>query len=458
MIGTDTDAHSAATIGSANLAKQISQVRESKSVKLSDFSHREERREKYFKHKLGGLGQYYFGVFSELNIMDGSTGSGIKNTTQRGTVIAQAMDNCVNRSLFLKTLEEDTVSAERLDTLSELCPCRLSSNIKEHSLLCDLFFVKGLFADLNMLPRRHSLQVILYLADELGKLEVPIDLEQFRGCTYTGSLPNGEPWELPERLKQNRIHWAIYQRNELLSLAIQGIFYVLLDTYQKSGLRFDSVDNLGRWFLSTREIGRLGNLFHLDAKVEDLEKKSSEWLPQIGDWTHKNHEIQLAKQLSILCRQNKSVENRSVIIQSALKVLIALKVRPETQEGYGDIVFPVNYFHVYPINLKSFLENSKKGWKDFTVIEWISWLITHWGVNTHLKVALRKLRGQSQSTFRIRPSDQGLEVISIPESVFTSPRYNQSARILKDIRALVGQKNYWVTSDLGRRLKEMADD
>ena len=160
-------------------------------------------------------------------------------------------------------------------------------------------------------------------------------------------------------------------------------------------------------------------------------------LPGIGSFTDENHEVHLAQLVSTLCSQGKSAQKRALITLSALKILLALKIRPETREGYGDIIFPGNYFQFYPINLKSFLVQSEQAWNDLTIREWIYLLCSSWGLNTHFKVALRKLRGQSQSTFRIRPSDQGLEVIMPPEAVFTSPRFHQSFRILKDIGALV---------------------
>ena len=108
--------------------------------------HREEGSGRYFKNKLGGLGQYYLGVFSELNIMDGSASSGVKYTNQIGRLLAEAVDKYVKRDLFLETLKDDVVTAQRLDELKAFCPCQLSASTQEHSLLCDLFFVKGLFS------------------------------------------------------------------------------------------------------------------------------------------------------------------------------------------------------------------------------------------------------------------------------------------------------------------------
>ncbi|MFA7405208.1 MAG: hypothetical protein WC007_14530, partial [Pelobacteraceae bacterium] len=102
--------------------------------------------------------------------------------------------------------------------------------------------------------------------------------------------------------------------------------------------------------------------------------------------------------------------------------------------------------------------HSANTWGELTTREWIGWLATTWGIHTHLMVALRKLRGQSQSTFRIRPSDKGLEIISVPDAVFTSPRFRQALRILKDIGALVKNGSVWMVSDFGRQFMEAADE
>ncbi len=456
--GSDRDDHAAAKIGSANLSQQISDVREDKPIRLSDYAHREEGKPKYFKNKLGGLGQYYLGVFRELNIMDGTIGSGIKNTNQIGKVLAESLDNYVDRDLFISTLEEDIVNPDRLDKLSCFCSCHLPHSSTEHSLLCDLFFVIGLFSDKDMLPRRRTLQLILYLIDSLAKRQISIDLIHFRGCTYCGALPDGEKWVLPDNLQSNRKKWAIYERNELLSIAIQGLFYALLDSYFESGHRFFYVEELCRWFIETPEVNQINDVFGLENRLEELYKSSNDWLPQFNNWGHPDHEVQLSNKIVRLCDQEKTVDNRAEIILSSLKILLALNNRHDTSEGYGDFVFTGNYFNYYPINLNSFNVLSINNWKPITLKEWIEWLSSNWGVKAHLQVALRKLRGQSQSTFRIRPSDLGLEVIDVPKAVFTSPRFNQTLRILKDIGMVIKEDKYWICSDLGHQMKDFYDE
>lgn len=92
------------------------------------------------------------------------------------------------------------------------------------------------------------------------------------------------------------------------------------------------------------------------------------------------------------------------------------------------------------------------------LIDFLRWLLLYWGIDTHLRVALRKLRGQSQSTFRIRPADRGLEVIAIPPAVHTRPRFNQAVRVLKDLGALVhAESGRWIPSDFGTAMLELGD-
>ncbi len=459
VAGTGYDKHAGATVGSGNMAELVALIKADNPVKLSDAAHQGDgAKARYFKNKLGGLGQYYLGVFSELGIMDGNSSTGIKNTNQIGRVVAEAMDEGVDRDLFLKTLSEDDVSIDRLDQLSCFCPCQLNNSPKEHQLLKDLFFVRGLFSDTDTMPRRRSLQSILYLADDLSKQGQSIDLKLFRGCVYSGALPDGTEWVLPERLLHNRARWAVYQRNEILSIAVQAIFSVLLGSYEELGYRIDSVEQLCQWFLTSTEVQTLSETTSLDGLVSDLEQAAESWLPPLSDWSNDLHEVQLAYSVEKLCDSKDSAAHRPKILQSALKILIALMSRPETKGGYEDLVFQGQYFNVYPINLKSFLQHSDQTWSDFTVRDWICWLSNQWGVQTHFMVALRKLRGQSQSTFRIRPSDSGLEVISVPQAVFTMPRFNQSVRILKDIGALEQDGEMWKTSELGLQLKEVGDE
>jgi hypothetical protein len=431
--------HAAAMVGSNTFSGLAASLGASSTVRLSDYSHRETAKQRYFKNKLGGLGQYYLGVLRELNVLDGDTRSGIKYTRQIGQPIAERMDAGVDRGRFMDIVRCDVVSSAQLDALERFCPCFLPAQGGELEILQDLFFVRGMFWDENALPRRRSLQAMLSLAAHMSETGQPLSEGVFRACTYTGHLPDGNPWTLPEKLQGNRGRWAVYSRNELLSVAIQGLFFALLDAYQESGMRFATGRQLVAWALTLPEVR--GALEAFDAKRSFAEqvKLAQDRMPRLADWQDPLHEVSLAETVVQNGSGQRSPERRERIVLAALRILIALAARAPGDAGaYGSIEFEPGYFSNYPVNLGSLQRHCGTTWAALPMSRFLAWLLEHWGVELHLRVALRKLRGQSQSTFRIRPSDRGLEVIEPPSPAHTRPRFRQSLTILRDLGLLAG--------------------
>jgi hypothetical protein len=451
--------HAAAMVGSNTLSSVARELGDAGTVTLSDYSAREGAKSRYFKNKLGGLGQYYLGVLRELSILDGDASQGIRYTREIGQPIAQSLGAGFDGDLFLSAVEADSVSASQLDSLSALCPCQLSSNVQEQSILGELFFARGNFYDLEALPRRRSLQSILHLAKLLGDEGVDVSESIYRSCVYASSLPNGHEWPVPDSLEGNRQKWFVYARNELLSVAVQGLFFALLDAYEESALRLGDSTAVVNWFSSSQEA--LGALAAVGANrsFSDCVVSSGEWLPPLNEWMNPDHEVQLAEKVSRLSHTSKSPANRQNIVIASLRTLIALASRSAmTDDPYGELVFDERYFQYYPINLRAFEYHKAKTWASLQIPDLLRWALLNWGIEVHLRVGLRKLRGQSQSTFRIRPSDRGLEVIAIPPAVHTRPRFNQSLRVLKDIGAL--EKNSsgrWQPSGMGQAMLELGD-
>lgn len=457
--GRDYEDHAGAMVGSNTLASVAKALGDATILTLSDYSLHKGAKARYFKNPLGGLGQYYMGVLRELGILDGDTATGVRYTRQIGQIIAERMDPGFDSDLFFSVVESDAVTAQQLDALSGICPCQLRENGGEAELLVELFFARGLFHDLEALPRRRTMQSILQLSTLLAGDDTEISEATFRACAYSGGLPSGQPWHILDSLAQNRSKWSIYARNELLSIATQGLFFALLDSYEESGQRFHSTAQLVDWFIRTHEtqvaLDAIGSRQTFSQLVGTFAAK----LPPLMHWKDPNHEIQLAEQLVQLCRTEKSAENRSLIVTAGIRILISLAQRSSKETyAYGDLVFEEGYFSYYPINLRSFRYHAASTWLSMTSTEFLRWLLLHWGIDIHLRVALRKLRGQSRSTFRIRPSDRGMEVIAIPAAVHTRPRFNQAVRILKDIGALDrGHSGLWLPSDLGTAMLELGD-
>jgi hypothetical protein len=458
MSGGDADDHAAAMVGSDTLAVIAKTLGADGAIRLSDFSLREGAKKRYFANKLGGLGQYYLGVLRELSIIDGDSTAGVRYTRQLGSVIAEQMDSSVNRTLFMKVADADLVTAAELDALHGFCPCQLCNNPGERKILGELFFVRDRFQNTEAVPRRRSLKIILQLADLLCANGEQLSEALFRACTYSGNLPGGATWTVPPALSKTREKWAIYARNELLSIAVQGLFYALLDAYEASGIRMDASTDIANWFTEQPEVIEALDEFGKEKTFSDCVADSKNWLPALADWNEKMHEVQLTERITALSRGNKSAESRKTIVSAALRTLIALARRTNSADRqYADLVFEADYFRYYPINLESFARYVSGSWASSTIGDVLRWLSINWGLEIHLRVALRKLRGQSQSTFRIRPSDHGMEVIAIPPAVHTRPRFNQAVRVLKDIGALEKSNLGWQLSPFGRAQFELAD-
>ena len=454
------DDHARAMIGSNTLGPVVRELKSSASVALSDYSRRTGAKDRYFANKLGGLGQYYLGVLRELAILDGDAKSGLKYTHQLGQLIAERLDHGIERREFLDVVEADVVSTRELDSLKALCPCHLKENCGEADVLRDLFFARGVFYDSEAMPRRRSLQSIIQLSDLLAAEGCKLTEDTFRACVYSGALPSGAHWDAPKSLITNRQRWASYARNEILSVAVQGLFFALLDAYEESGLRKNTSAEMVQWFLEQPEALSTVRELGTNKSYQQLVKDSESWLPAVTDWTASDHEVQLAERIVKFSRGSRSAGCREIIILIGMRVLIALGARRKAgQCGYADLVFEKGYFRYYPINLRCFEFHAKKTWVSLAGTDLLGWILLNWGIEVHLRVALRKLRAQSQSTFRVRPAERGFEVVGVPQATHTRPRFDQAVRILKDIGALArSESGGWVSCELGRELIEQGDD
>jgi len=112
---------------------------------------------------------------------------------------------------------------------------------------------------------------------------------------------------------------------------------------------------------------------------------------------------------------------------------LSLIARGLDDNPYAEFDFDPDYFDPREIHLQSFKHAWQSIWSDMTMEEWVRWLAIHWGVQRHLSVALRKLRGERRDTFRIRPLEQELRVIEVPRPAATIPRLGKALQILRDL-------------------------
>ena len=431
-----------------------------KACRLSSYTRLKDSSERYFKNKLGGLGQYYFGSLRELGVLEGDAKSFVKYTKERGGVLAEAFDKGVSIKKFFDAIEEDKVTVSTFKSLNAFCPCGLASNAGEQNALVNMFFNRpGDFFDEDGQARRQTLALLL---DFVAQIEGFPDVGDqgvsneglFRACAYTGSLPGGKTWTAPNALEPIRRGWMIYQRNELLSVALQGIFWAALHGLMEQGGVVENRRAISDWFVSSFAEAILGNKCGetFAAAVERVRKR----MPRLADWADESHEIHLAWRLVYDAQPNADTKVRESVVHLGIDILLALASRSTTEaDPYEGFVSPAELTD-YPINLFTFHERSRGTWREMRLADLLRWLVTEWGLDVHFRVALRKLRGESKDTFRIRPTDDGLEVIDAPPPEFSNPRLRQAYHILCDLGAMERDQENGLLSltDLGRSLLE----
>ena len=121
----------------------------------------------------------------------------------------------------------------------------------------------------------------------------------------------------------------------------------------------------------------------------------------------------------------------------ALKVLAALALRTDLADSppYGQLPIAETWLADYPINLITF-GSAVASWAGLSVGEVVEWVMREWACETHLRIALRKLRSEHRDTFRFYPTDLGLQVREVHPIGYSNPRVRQAIQILRDLSAL----------------------
>ncbi|MBU4152368.1 MAG: hypothetical protein KKD63_05770, partial [Proteobacteria bacterium] len=254
-------------------------------------------------------------------------------------------------------------------------------------------------------------------------------------------------------LIETRKGWALYQRNELLSIATQSLFWAMLDLLDGAERDIYNTEEFVSWVLHTEIVNEA--LAGDGAKViEQLVTERRNAIPAMSAWEDENHEIALGRKALTLYADHKKRRVHTEIIRTSLEILITLIARGWDEGGYGrKFPFPEDYFAYYPINLNSFERLALNEWKNMQFKELLGWLINHWSIEAHMRVALQKMNRDRRDTFQVRPTDQGLKVVSKPEPVYTTPRFRQALQVLRDIGAIEKpdpSKNIFRLTEYGR--------
>lgn len=431
--------HGAAMAGRTQLANAAEQLHGTGAINLDTFATREDVATRYFKQKLGGLGQYYVGTLTELSLLNTEMRDWVRYTPALGLPLAQAVNEVVPSDRFWEVVASGSVVANDLDALTAFCPCGLHSGTQEYALLEELFFGEGphYATAEGGRQRRLSLALLLYLAESLSAVdEATLDVMTFRGAMYSSHLPDGQPWQIPDTLRATRDCWHVYQTNELISVAFLSLFASTLDLLSKrqtdGEIALPTIEALA----SHVATGAFGDALEAACKTTsfgDYLDRLATSAPSLGDWNNPAHEHQLGTYLVGALREEHEEDD---LVVYAFRVIALIAIRNnEGRTAYHGIILAQEDLQRYPINLESFRVRLAM-WRKASVREVLQ-DIAHWCLATHLSVALRKLRETGRSTFRFRLGERGVEIVDFtPLPTRTTPRFNQSIQVLIDMGAL----------------------
>jgi hypothetical protein len=427
--------HGASMAGRAQLEVAFARLKESRIIKLDEFATREKVATRYFKAKLGGLGQYYLGTLVDLCVLDSGKRDWVEYSSELGRPLAEAVNAVTKPDLFWRVVNSGNVSAAELDALSAFCPCGLKHGTMEHALLEELFLADREEYEEGK-QRKSSITMLLHLATDLERIDgVDFDVATFRSAIYTGHLLGGVTWSLPNSLVETRAWWGIYQLNELLSLAslsLLGSSLSELESNQTQGdTSFRTVEELAD-YIATGPIGRgIVKAVGTNSYAQYMANHRS-GAPALTDWENAKHEMQLCETLLSPHRHGHGSEE---LFATAFEVLSLVVMRLESMANPYDGLISGEELQQYPINLHS-LKGRATAWERVTIKEVLRDIV-QWVLVTHLSVSLRKLRQTGRSTFRFRQGELGLELTDdVPQPTRTTPRFNTTAQMLMDLGAL----------------------
>ncbi|RLA52233.1 MAG: hypothetical protein DRR42_08140 [Gammaproteobacteria bacterium] len=442
-----SDDHGAAVVGSNTLSAVVRELTEGTVVTLSDYAHGDsDRAGRYFKNLHGGLGQYYFGVLSLLGLLTGDSASSAKLVKPTGVALAEAFDGGVPGEQFMALLAADRISVVDLDALHGFCPCGIGANLTEKQVLLGLMIRGNATGDISgavaqtgensdqVEVRSRSLVWLQWLVREAVNEGESLDVRLFRKLAYTQCGAGKRALSTPADLVPIARQWQTYQRHECFSIAVQGLFNALLRCVDLPGLGspFPSSAALSEWFWQQGPGSQV--LPDEPLSLQQLLNQQADELPVFDDWADPGHEMVALERLVELCNGS---GDAATITALSLKILAALWLRPENEADYGAVQFRPHFLESnYPINLDRFRRDLAGPIAEMPVAAALALLTKEYCLDTHQRVALRKLAAQGQDTFRFRLTETGLRLNQIPLVAETSPRFVQTMRVLQDIGAL----------------------
>lgn len=425
FICSDPDAgrHGGACPGTQKLGPAVQGLSRGESLSLTRFADRSDTNsDRYFKNSLGGLGQYYLGALrDEMGVLNGDARVGIQFINEIADPIADDFASSDEEALFFEALEADRVGWPELDDLSTFCPCALADGArpKAQARLIQLIFGDSRLDQPKSRRRRSALGLLLSYLHERGGSQTHDPIQSFLAACYSGSLDGKSAWSLPEYYEVVRRSWALYARNEILSLAWLGLFKAALDCLDGRPKPIFSVAQAADWLLSQDEFSYRPKFDFGQMIAEEIVG-----LPALRASEDERHEVHGWVALT------RKPSSPVALAAALLRKLIA---RHGAGRGvYNEVEVSQEALSGYPLNLES-LGDQVRRWSGLSPKAWMRSLLIE-VLSAHQRVAIRKLGQSGEDTLMFRTGEGGLFVDRLVDRIpETQPRLRQTLQIVRDL-------------------------
>jgi hypothetical protein len=437
--GNDASIHGAACAGRQKLRPAAVTLSEGGALNIDEYADRTEGNPKrYFKNPLGGLGQYYLGPLrDEYFVLVGNTRSGVRYTLEHGEPLASSFADGIDEQRFFGVLAQETIDAHDLDVLADFCPCALHGggrNVAQQHLITLLLGDRSA----GGVARATTFQLLMEFLEIADGAPTTDAVKDFLGCCFAGAI-GADEWVTAGALEQARANWALYARNEMMSLAWYTLFKLALDELDGQPKPFQDVRRFADWLLTRPSFAGAG----LQA-FDVLLAEDTASAPELHDLENPDHELTLWRRIT---------HERPPPIEAACRMLVRLVTRwGQETNCYAALSLPKGALASYPLTLNSLNRLAAHKWRGLSGQLWLQSLLIE-VLSAHQRVAIRKLGESGEDTLMFRMSEAGMtRQRELDGVVETQPRLRQALQVLLDLGLTTAQAGALpVLTPLGRQ-------
>ena len=396
----------------------------------------------YLKQPWGAYGAAYASQLFEIGVFSRAEGHDIPVPSQIiGDKIAELFAAEVGESAdtFLKIVQKGKVTKAELTLLSNIAPSEIAIESSERTIYQDLLFSNAGLERNSDVSRKHTLQLILCLASQMGNLP---SSDEVRWALYADHLADDTLLTWPsQQLEKHRKRWWLYQANDLTHICFETLLKFTLDKLESHG---DGIPLSGLIAEITESI-----LDETSTKPDCWDSYLRIITPETNAYSNSvnQSEFNLTQRLMTATKVEGLCTGEEAAL--ALKLLAILHIRvTESEDVVKSELAHLDHDAFRSVFTETqFLNNHRHD--DFK--SFIGCLIEERVIRRHLWVALRKFRYQGDYTFLLETDDGRVRLRSKDGPAYTTPRLGPAITFLRDIHLL---DDAGITN-LGKKLLEL---